>query len=124
MRQPRRPVAPRTVLRVERLEDRTTPAVVGPFRVASDPGVADHWAFTRIAAPAAWDHQTGTGTTVVAVIDSGIDAAHPDLAANLWTNSREVPGNGRDDDANGYTDDAHGYDFTTNTGSPRDADGH
>ena len=48
---------------------------------------------------------------VVAIIDSGVDISHPDLAANVWTNPREVAGNGRDDDGNGYVDDVHGWDF-------------
>jgi subtilisin family serine protease len=50
-------------------------------------------------------------TVVVAIIDSGVDIAHPDLAANVWTNPREVAGNGVDDDGNGYVDDVHGWDF-------------
>ena len=48
---------------------------------------------------------------MVAVIDSGIDYTHPDLAANIWTNPGEIAGNGLDDDGNGYVDDVHGYDF-------------
>lgn len=50
-------------------------------------------------------------SVVVAVIDGGIDTAHVDLRANLWSNAREVPGNGRDDDGNGYTDDTYGWNF-------------
>jgi subtilisin family serine protease len=50
-------------------------------------------------------------TVTVAIIDSGVDILHPDLAANVWTNPREVAGNGRDDDGNGYVDDVHGWDF-------------
>jgi subtilisin family serine protease len=50
-------------------------------------------------------------TVVVAIIDSGVDISHPDLAANVWTNPREIAGNGRDDDNNGYVDDVHGWDF-------------
>ncbi len=48
---------------------------------------------------------------VVAVIDSGIDTAHEDLKAVLWTNEREIMGNGIDDDKNGYIDDIHGWNF-------------
>ena len=50
-------------------------------------------------------------TIVVAVIDGGVDTAHADLRANLWTNPREVAGNHADDDRNGYADDLHGWDF-------------
>jgi len=48
---------------------------------------------------------------VVAVIDSGIDTLHEDLKTVLWTNPREIPGNGKDDDKNGYIDDVHGWNF-------------
>ena len=52
-----------------------------------------------------------TTTVVIAVIDSGIDTLHEDLKANLWTNPKEIPGNGKDDDGNGYIDDLHGWNF-------------
>lgn len=48
---------------------------------------------------------------VVAVIDSGIDTLHEDLKPILWTNPKEIPGNGKDDDGNGYIDDIHGWNF-------------
>lgn len=51
---------------------------------------------------------------VVAIIDSGVEIDHEDLRDVLWTNPREVPGNGRDDDRNGYVDDVHGWDFLGN----------
>ena len=50
-------------------------------------------------------------TVVVAVIDSGIDTLHEDLRPILWTNPKEIPGNGVDDDKNGYVDDVHGWNF-------------
>ena len=50
-------------------------------------------------------------TVIVAVVDSGIDLEHEDLANVLWTNASERPGNGVDDDGNGYIDDVHGYNF-------------
>ncbi|HEY4875674.1 MAG TPA: S8 family serine peptidase, partial [Puia sp.] len=50
-------------------------------------------------------------TIVVAVIDSGIDTLHEDLKDILWTNPKEIPGNGIDDDHNGYVDDVHGWNF-------------
>lgn len=50
-------------------------------------------------------------TVIVAVIDSGIDTLHEDLKPVLWTNPKEIPGNGIDDDNNGYIDDVHGWNF-------------
>ncbi|HXB94493.1 MAG TPA: S8 family peptidase [Puia sp.] len=50
-------------------------------------------------------------TVVVAVIDSGVDTLHEDLKSILWTNTKEIPGNGIDDDHNGYVDDIHGWNF-------------
>ncbi|HEX8392479.1 MAG TPA: S8 family peptidase [Longimicrobium sp.] len=50
-------------------------------------------------------------TIIVAIIDSGVEVDHPDLAPVMWTNRREVAGNGVDDDRNGYVDDVHGWNF-------------
>ena len=65
--------------------------------------------------------------TVVAVIDTGVDYTHEDLAANMWVNSREIPGNGIDDDGNGYIDDVYGVNVTASgaqAGDPMDDNGH
>eukprot|EP01136_Pigoraptor_vietnamica_P013505 Opistho-1_new@54585 len=48
---------------------------------------------------------------IVAVIDGGTDINHEDLKDVLWTNPKEIPGNGIDDDGNGYIDDIHGWNF-------------
>jgi subtilisin family serine protease len=50
-------------------------------------------------------------TIIVAVLDSGMDLEHEDLDDVLWTNKKEIAGNGKDDDGNGYIDDVHGYNF-------------
>ncbi len=90
----------------------------------NDPQFAAQTGLAAIQAAAAWDRSAGTRNTVVAVIDTGIDYTHPDLAANLWFNTREIPGNGRDDDGNGFADDIIGYDFAANDADPSDHDGH
>jgi cell wall-associated protease len=48
---------------------------------------------------------------IVAVIDSGVDTTNEDLKNVLWTNPKEIAGNGIDEDKNGYTDDVHGWNF-------------
>ena len=48
---------------------------------------------------------------IVAVIDNGVDIEHEDLKNKIWTNTKEIPGNGIDDDHNGYVDDVHGWNF-------------
>jgi subtilisin family serine protease len=48
---------------------------------------------------------------IVGVLDSGVEITHPDLKDNIWTNAKEIAGNGKDDDKNGYVDDVHGWNF-------------
>ena len=99
-----------------------------------DPSLDQMWALQNtgqgggvpdadIDAPEAWDLGTGSHDVVIAVIDSGIDLDHEDLAANIWTNPGEIPGNGIDDDGNGYVDDVHGWDFAANDSDPSPAGG-
>lgn len=52
-----------------------------------------------------------SGKVIVAVLDVGIDTSHPALKGALWTNKKEIAGNGIDDDKNGYIDDIHGWNF-------------
>ncbi|GAP94831.1 S8 family serine peptidase [Leptolyngbya sp. NIES-2104] len=70
-----------------------------------------NWGNDMINAPEVWARNiTGRGITV-AVIDSGVDITHPDLANNIWVNRREVASDGIDNDQNGYVDDLYGWNF-------------
>ena len=73
-----------------------------------------------IDAPEAWDIATGTGNVIIAVIDTGIDRNHPDLANRIWSNPAESPYNGIDDDGNGYVDDTWGWNFVSDVSDPDD----
>ena len=77
-----------------------------------------------IDAPEAWNTQTGSHEVVVAVIDSGVDYNHDELADNIWTNTEEIPGDGFDNDGNGFIDDVHGWDFANDDNDPYDDRGH
>ena len=99
-------------------------------RMPNDPQYPDQWGMNNtgqsggmpdadIDAPEGWALARGTGQTVVAVFDDGIDSTHPDLAANMWVNTGEIPGNGIDDDGNGHIDDVRGYDFSDDDGDAR-----
>jgi subtilisin family serine protease len=72
----------------------------------------------------AWNTRTDAGNVIVAVIDTGIRYTHEDLAANMWINPGEIPGNGIDDDGNGFIDDVHGINTITGSGDPDDDNRH
>lgn len=102
-------------------------AIVTAQALPNDPQLANLWGLG--AAPGAnlidaWDHTTGSGQVVVAVIDTGVDYTHPELAANMWVNPFEIPGNGIDDDGNGFVDDIYGANFFNSSGNPYDDNSH
>lgn len=83
-------------------------------------GLAD----VDIDAPEGWDLRSSAGEVVVAVIDTGINYLHTDLASNVWVNPLEIAGNGIDDDGNGWVDDIHGINLVAGDGDPFDDNGH
>jgi subtilisin family serine protease len=100
----------------------------------TDPRVGEQWHLDAAQVPAAWQHLAdhglpagGSSDVVVAVIDTGVDYTHPDLAANMWVNAGEFGKTaGVDDDGNGYVDDIHGARVIAGdlSGSPTDDHGH
>ncbi len=86
----------------------------------NDPLFGYQWALQQVHAPAAWNITQGDSTVVIAIVDSGVEWSHPDLAANIWVNpgetgfdafGRDKRFNGIDDDGDGYVDDWHGWDL-------------
>ena len=79
----------------------------------------DLWGLKAIDAESAWQISKGQGITV-AVIDTGLDFTHPDIAHQYWVNGDETAENGIDDDKNGFTDDVRGWDFANGDNDPTD----
>jgi len=114
-------VEPNYILAVDLLPD--DPRYTEQYHLRNT-GFSGGTAGADIDAGRAWNLTTGSREVIVAIIDSGVDAAHPDLAPNIYVNPGEIPGNGVDDDANGYIDDAGGWDFANKDNDPFDDNGH
>lgn len=118
---------------IERIEPNFEVSIKG---IPNDPAFTELWGLNNtgqsggtadadIDAPAAWDSHSGENSSVlVAVIDTGVDYRHEDLAANHWVNPGEIAANGIDDDGNGYIDDVYGYDFYNSDADPFDGNSH
>ncbi|MDD3927479.1 MAG: S8 family serine peptidase, partial [bacterium] len=109
------------------------------FATSNDSGMGELWGMQNtgqiiqgikgiagadIRASEAWNTCTGSSNVVIADIDTGVDYTHLDLAANMWRNPGENPGDGNDNDGNGYVDDVYGIDACNNDSDPMDDNGH
>lgn len=98
---------------------------IGQAKLADVPDLGGYnWGNDLVKAPEAWARGFTGQNTTVAVVDTGVDYTHIDLDANIWTNSREISGNGIDDDGNGYVDDTHGWNFISDNNNTMDDQGH
>lgn len=92
--------------------------------IPNDEKFKELWGMKKISAPKAWQTHTDASNIVLFLTDSGINLKNDDIKENLWTNSKEIPGNKKDDDNNGYVDDIHGIDSSSGSGNPQDRIGH
>lgn len=95
----------------------------------ADPMFDKQWGMKDIGVKKAWTVTKGTETITVAVLDTGVDYTHEDLAGNMWRNQGEtgvdengndMAKNGIDDDKNGFIDDVVGWDFAQKDSKPYD----
>lgn len=85
-----------------------------PFFTPNDPRYAQQPWMPLMKMESAWDVSKGSDQTLIAIVDSGTDWQHEDLATKIWMNPGEIANNGKDDDGNGYVDDIRGWDFVGN----------
>ena len=91
----------------------------------AEPLYSQQWGIPKINLPWLWKQPKSKKRPVIAILDTGVEIDHPDLAGNIWSNEAEINGiGGQDDDANGFFDDIHGYDFINQTGVIGDRNGH
>ncbi|MBI2472935.1 S8 family serine peptidase [Candidatus Uhrbacteria bacterium] len=96
--------------------------LLNPFSVlareVTDRFGGELWYLDQISAPEAWEMETGSEQTIVAVLDAGFDLTHEDLIDQYWSNADEIDTDGIDNDVNGYEDDVQGWDFVDNDSDP------
>lgn len=90
-----------------------------------NPLFSQQWGLTATHLVDLWKVAKPTGKRpVIAILDTGVDITHPDLAPNIWTNPNESADNGYDDDNNGFADDLHGWDFVNQRAEVADDNSH
>jgi subtilisin family serine protease len=105
---------------------------LNPVRPA-DPQFSDQWALANngqrggkegadISAMRAWSVTTGDDDVVIAVLDSGVDYTHQDLANNIWVRPATITP--FQDETAGTIQDLHGYNAVENNADPMDENGH
>ena len=88
----------------------------------NDPKYEEQWGLQAINMPALWEKPViNSKRPVIAILDTGVDINHPDLAANIWTNTAEK---GNDEDNNGFVGDVHGWDFISGDADISDENNH
>jgi hypothetical protein len=85
----------------------------------NDPYLSKQWYLNNLGMSSVWPQESGSGTVVIAVVDSGVDIYHPDLKENIWVNQKEIDNDRIDNDYNGYIDDINGWDFIVEVADPR-----
>lgn len=98
------------------------PLMLGEWE--ADPMMPTAWHLGQIRAFEAWKVTKGKRSTVIAVVDSGINYNHPELSPNIRWNFKEWPMSGQDKDRNGFVDDVIGWDFVKSSAYPFDRSGH
>ena len=86
---------------------------------AEDPYFSKQWYVDKVNVKGGWERSSGSKEVVIAVLDTGVDVDHPDLADNIWVNMGEIPDDGIDNDRNIYVDDINGWDFVAGDNNPR-----
>ena len=86
---------------------------------AEDPYFSKQWYMDKVNVKGGWERSSGSKEVVIAVLDTGVDVDHPDLADNIWVNMGEIPDDGIDNDRNIYVDDINGWDFVAGDNNPR-----
>jgi hypothetical protein len=93
---------------------------------SENPLYSEQWGIHAVGLDSVWVKPiVNKKRPVIAILDTGVEIDHPDLASNIWTNSKESSGSeGYDDDNNGFADDVHGWDFINNTADIHDWNSH